>query len=80
MNITAEYLGQLVLSQLSRQCPPPIPEGLDLNHIIQLANANHMDYMLLGGLLKAPNLPEQYQQPLSCYVFAPLFQTAGLID
>ena len=75
MNVTADYLGQLVLSQLSRQCPPPIPEGLDLDHTILLSNANHMDYMILGGLLKAPNLPEQYQQLLSRYVFQSLQRT-----
>ena len=75
MNTTAEYLGQLVLSQLTHTCPPPIPEDLDLDHIMLLSHANHMDYIIMGGLLKAPNLPESYQQPLSQCVFESLQRT-----
>ena len=75
MNTTAEYLGQLVLSQLGHTCPPPIPDGLDLDHIMLLSHANHMNYIIMGGLLKAPNLPETYKQPLSQYVFQSLQRT-----
>ena len=80
MNLTAEYLGQLVLAQLNRQTPPAIPEGLDLVHIMELSNANHMDYLLLGGLLRAPNLPERFQQPLSCCVFQSLQRTLTQVN
>ena len=75
MNTTAEYLGQLVIAQLTRTCPPPIPDDFDLDRVLLLSNANHINYIIMGGLLKAPNLPESYKQPLSEYVFESLQRT-----
>lgn len=75
MNSTAQYLAELILAQLSRSTPPSIPAGEDLNLIAKLSHANHMDYLILGGLLKAPNLPDSFKQPFSACVFQSLQRT-----
>ena len=53
-----EYLGELVLSQFEKRTPAPIPEGISLEILEDIAKRGHMTYLLLGALLKL-ELPEE---------------------
>ena len=53
-----EYLGELVLSQFEKRTPAPIPEGISLEMLEDIAKRGHMTYLLLGALLKL-ELPEE---------------------
>lgn len=54
------YLANLVLSQLKGEKPLNIPENIDVNTLIDIANRNHMNYMILTALLKVDNFPKEY--------------------
>lgn len=56
--ILMEYLGELVLSQFEKRTPAPIPEGISLEMLEDIAKRGHMTYLLLGALLKL-ELPEE---------------------
>ena len=56
--IIMEYLGELVLSQFEKRTPAPIPEGISLEILEDIAKRGHMTYLLLGALLKL-ELPEE---------------------
>lgn len=54
------YLADLVISQLKGEKPMNIPESLDIHEIIDIADRNHMKYLILGALIKTENLPETW--------------------
>ena len=54
------YLANLVLSQLKGEKPLNLPENIDVNTLIDIANRNHMNYMILTALLKVDNFPKEY--------------------
>lgn len=54
-----EYLGELVLSQIEKRTPKPLPDGISLDMLEDIAKRGHMVYMILGALLKL-ELPEEY--------------------
>lgn len=60
MNIMAQYIAELVHAQFEKRKPAPIPEGLTMEVLYHLAVRNHMEYLMLGALLQAPNLPEEW--------------------
>ena len=62
------YLANLVISQLKGEKPMNIPENLDIHEIIDIANRNHMIYMILGALIKTENIPEELLDPLRYHV------------
>lgn len=53
-----EYLAELVKAQLENRKPMPIPNGIDAKQILEIARENHMDYLLLGALVKADGMNE----------------------
>ena len=53
------YLANLVLSQLNGKKPLNIPDNIDVNEIIDIAKRNHMNYLVLGALIKTDNIPEE---------------------
>jgi len=55
-----DYLANLVLSQIYGSKPKNIPENFDINMLIDIANRNHMNYLVLSALLKADNFPMEY--------------------
>ncbi len=64
MNVLAKYLAELVHAQLEGRKPLPIPENITVSDIVQISGKNHMDYLLLGALIRADNIPEEYKAPL----------------
>lgn len=47
-----QYLSDLVRSQLEGKKPGNIPEGIQIEELVAVAHSSHMDYLLLGALLK----------------------------
>lgn len=54
-----EYLANLILSMFEGKKPVDIPENIVVKEIIDIAERNHMNYMLLGALLKTDNISEE---------------------
>ena len=75
MTVLAEYLAELIKSQLEGRRPKPIPEELSIKRLCYLSHKNHMDYLLLGALLKTENLPEEYKETLRNYVLHSVIRT-----
>lgn len=50
MTILGEYLSELILSQLEKRKPKPVPKGLSLATIYERANANHILYLVLSAM------------------------------
>lgn len=54
----SDYLAELVHAQLEDRKPQAIPQGIAIEEITDIARRNHMEYLLLGALLRLDNLPE----------------------
>ena len=52
----SDYLAELVHAQLEERKPLAIPDGITIEEITDIAKRNHMEYLLLGALLRADNL------------------------
>lgn len=71
----SEYLAELIHAQLEDRKPEGIPEGITAEEIIDIAKRNHMEYFLLGALLRTDNLPECYLDNLKGRVMRSLMKT-----
>ncbi|HKM35789.1 MAG TPA: nucleotidyltransferase family protein [Lachnospiraceae bacterium] len=71
----AEYLGNLVLSQLEGKKPLDLPDGISMAELIDISGRNHMDYIVLGGLLKVDNITEADKQGLRAKVMGSVMCT-----
>jgi hypothetical protein len=47
-----QYLSELVHAQLMNEIPGSIPDGIHIEELEEIAHRNHMDYLILGALLK----------------------------
>ncbi len=54
-----QYLSELIHAQLEYKKPGNIPEGILLEELIQIAHKSHMDYLILGALLKTDLTDEE---------------------
>lgn len=52
METMAEYLAELVKAGLEDRKAASLPEGVSVRKIVKISEENHMDYLLLGALLK----------------------------
>ena len=57
METMAEYLAELVKAGLEDRKAASLPEGVSVREIVKISEENHMDYLLLGALLKTDLLP-----------------------
>jgi hypothetical protein len=62
-----QYLGELVHAQLEDKKPEEVPDSIRLEELMQIAHRNHMDYLILGALLKT-DLNEQEKLNIRPYV------------
>lgn len=69
-----EYLGELVLSQFEKRMPAPIPKGISLEALEDIARRGHMVYLILGALLKL-DIPEEYLERFRGQVKQSMLQT-----
>ncbi len=75
MNVLANYLAELVHAQLDGRKPDPIPEQLSIEKLVEISIKNHMNYLLLGALLRTDNLPEEWKDVLRKKVMQSMFHT-----
>lgn len=71
----AEYLGNLILSQLEGKKPLNLPNEISFDELIDISSRNHMDYIILGGLLKVDNITEAEKQVLRSKVMVSVMRT-----
>lgn len=64
MEKMAEYLAELVLAGLEGRTPKGMPEGICVEEIVKISGENHMDYLLLGALLRTEGLSEEEKDVL----------------
>ena len=75
----SEYLAELVHAQFEERKPKGIPQGITIEEIIDIAKRNHMDYLILGALLRLDNLPERYVGELRGRVMHSLTRTMAQV-
>ena len=71
----AQYLAELVKAQLDGRKPLDLPEGISVEEILDIARRNHMDYLLLGALIKVESLSEEHKQSMRSKVMGSLMRT-----
>lgn len=64
METMAEYLAELVRAGLEDRKAAPLPEEISVEEIVKISGENHMDYLLLGALLRTEGLSEEEQKLL----------------
>ena len=75
MEVLANYLAELVNSQLEDRKPMELPQEIVVEQIIEIASRNHMDYLLLGALLKLDNLSDEHKAVMKKCVMVSLMRT-----
>lgn len=74
-----EYLAELVRAQLEDRKPLPLPDGLTVEQLIKTANIHHMDYLLLGALVKVEGLTEEEREQARSPVKRSILRTLAQI-
>lgn len=69
------YLSELVHAQLEGRKPQAVPQGITIEEITDIAKRNHMEYLLLGALLRTDNLSESHAGELRSRVMRSLMRT-----
>ena len=54
-----KYLAKLIRAQLKQEEVPSLPEGVTVDEIVQIAKKHHLNYLLLGALIRVDNLTEE---------------------
>ena len=60
--VLKEYLAELVRAQLEDRKPLPLPDGITVEQLLEIARNNHMDYLLLGALVKTEGITEEEKE------------------
>lgn len=47
-----KYLAKLIRAQLKQEEVPSLPEGVTVDEIVQIAKKHHLNYLLLGALIR----------------------------
>lgn len=76
----SDYLAELVHAQLEDRKPQAIPQGITIDEITDIARRNHMEYLLLGALLRLDNLPERYVGELRKRVMKSLMRSMAQVS
>ena len=80
MNVLADYLAELVHAQFEARKPKPIPEGITLEELYQLSCKGHMNYLVLGALLKLDDLPDQWKNIMRQRVMVSISKTVAQVS
>lgn len=75
----SEYLAELVRAQLDGRKPEEMPQGITVEELLDIAHRNHMDYLLLGALLKTEGLSEEYKGIMRSRVMKSLMRTMAQV-
>lgn len=75
MSVLSDYLAELVRSQLDGCKANSIPDGVKIEELVHLSHINHMDYLLLGALLKTTGISKEWKEILRNYVMRSIVRT-----
>lgn len=75
MNVLADYLAELIHAQFEGRKPYSVPSSLSLEELCLVAKDNHMDYLFLGALLKADDVPGEFKPALRNRVMTSVART-----
>jgi hypothetical protein len=73
-----KYLSDLVHAQLDDKKPGNIPDHIKVDELIDIAHRNHMDYLILGALLKT-DLPEEKKSEIKPYVIYSIMKSLAQV-
>ncbi len=76
----AQYLAELVKAQLENRKPCNKPNDISVAELSDISLRNHMDYLLLGGLLKVENLSEEEKSTIRPRVVSSLMRTMAQVN
>ncbi len=62
-----QYLSELIHAQFEHRRPDNIPEGISVDDLLTIAHRNHMQFMILGALLKT-DLEEEKKSDIKQYI------------
>ena len=79
MSILANYLAQLIKAQLNGEKPVSVPEEIQVEDLIHLSCKNHMEYLVMGALLKTDGISEEIQGILRSHVMRSIVRTTTQI-
>lgn len=75
-----EYLAMLVQAQLENKKPLSLPDGITIEQLDDIARRNHMDYLILGALLRLDCLEEEWVMKFRCRVMSSIMKTATQVS
>lgn len=78
--VISVYLAELVKAQLEGRKPAELPQGISLEEIVDISFRNHMDYLLLGALLKVESIPAEQKESLKRKVMSSLMRTMAQVS
>lgn len=72
--ILMSYLSELINAQFENRTPREIPDEISLAELEKIARTNHMEYLLLGSLIKLP-IPNDMMEKFRMRVKRSVFKT-----
>lgn len=57
-----KYLAELIRAQMDGRIPLPVPENITVEQLIRYATDAHMEYLILGSLIKLPVSNEEKEE------------------
>lgn len=79
MNDISNYLSELIASQFENRKPQPIPENVSAEQVIKIAISGHMEYLILGALIKTENLETKWLEVVKERVLLSISRTISQI-
>lgn len=75
----ADYLAVLIKAQMENGQPLPLPEGITVDQLDDIALRNHMDYLVLGAMLRSGCLTEEQLAKFRSRVMHSIMKTAAQV-
>lgn len=75
----ADYLAALVLAQLENKKPPSLPAEVTVEQLDDIALRNHMDYLILGPMLRLNELTGEWVTKFRSRVMGSIMRTAAQV-
>ena len=80
MNTLGDYLAELIQAQFEARKPMPMPKGIKVEELYRMSVTGHMDYLILGALLKLDDLPEEWKELMRKKVFMSISRTVTQVN
>lgn len=80
MNVLSNYLAELVQAQFENRKPEPVPEGVTLEELYNIAVKGQMSYLILGALLRVDDISEVWKNTFKQRVFMSITKTVVQVN